>query len=204
MQRRHFLQTGSALGAMGLVSGCATVGGGSGPKVVVIGGGMTAVDAAVQSKLLGAQEVHMVYRRGPDAMSASNAEQEWAQTHGVTLHHWLAPEEIVGADGHTREVRFARQALVDGKLQATGETHTLQADTVLKAIGQSPDAQPLGTLVELRQGRIVADAQQRTTHAKVWAGGDCAAGGEDLTVTAVAQGRDAAEEMNSVLMGGGA
>ena len=59
-----------------------------GRRVVVIGGGMTAVDAAVQSKLLGAQEVHMVYRRGANTMSASNAEQDWAQTHGVTLHHW--------------------------------------------------------------------------------------------------------------------
>ena len=107
-----------------------------GRRVVVIGGGMTAVDAAVQSKLLGAQEVHMVYRRGASTMSASNAEQDWAQTHGVTLHHWLTPEEIVGADGQASGVRFAHQALVDGKLQATGETHTLAADTVLKAIGQ--------------------------------------------------------------------
>ncbi|MCX7224857.1 MAG: NAD(P)-dependent oxidoreductase [Burkholderiales bacterium] len=171
-----------------------------GRRVVVIGGGMTAVDAAVQSKLLGAQEVHMVYRRGPEGMSASGAEQEWAQTHGVTIHHWLAPEEIVGADGHTREVRFARQALVDGKLQATGETHTLQADTVLKAIGQrlgNPVLAQAGLL--LQDGRIATDTAGQTNLHGVWAGGDCRAGGLDLTVEAVEHGKQSAHAIHQHL-----
>jgi glutamate synthase (NADPH/NADH) small chain len=171
-----------------------------GRRVVVIGGGMTAVDAAVQSKLLGAQEVHMVYRRGPEGMSASGAEQEWAQTHGVTIHHWLAPEEIVGADGHTREVRFARQAMVDGKLQATGETHTLQADTVLKAIGQrlgNPVLAQAGLL--LQDGRIATDAAGQTNLPSVWAGGDCRAGGLDLTVEAVEHGKQSAHAIHQHL-----
>ena len=171
-----------------------------GRRVVVIGGGMTAVDAAVQSKLLGAQEVHIVYRRGPEGMSASGAEQEWAQTHGVTIHHWLAPEEIVGADGHTREVRFARQALVDGKLQATGETHTLQADTVLKAIGQrlgNPVLAQAGLL--LQDGRIATDAAGQTNLPGVWAGGDCRAGGLDLTVEAVEHGKQSAHAIHQHL-----
>ena len=171
-----------------------------GRRVVVIGGGMTAVDAAVQSKLLGAQEVHMVYRRGPEGMSASGAEQAWAQTHGVTIHHWLAPEEIVGADGHTREVRFARQALVDGKLQATGETHTLQADMVLKAIGQrlgNPVLAQAGLL--LQDGRIATDAAGQTNLPGVWAGGDCRAGGLDLTVEAVEHGKQSAHAIHQHL-----
>ena len=171
-----------------------------GRRVVVIGGGMTAVDAAVQSKLLGAQEVHMVYRRGPEGMSASGAEQEWAQTHGVTIHHWLAPEEIVGADGHTREVRFARQAMVDGKLQATGETHTLQADTVLKAIGQrlgNPVLAQAGLL--LQDGRIATDTAGQTNLHGVWAGGDCRAGGLDLTVEAVEHGKQSAHAIHQHL-----
>ena len=164
-----------------------------GRRVVVIGGGMTAVDAAVQSKLLGAQEVHMVYRRGPESMSASGAEQEWAQTHGVTIHHWLAPEEIVGADGQARAVRFARQALVDGKLQATGETHLLPADMVLKAIGQwlgNPVLAQAGLL--LQGGRIATDGTGQTNLDGVWAGGDCRAGGLDLTVEAVEHGKQSA------------
>ena len=171
-----------------------------GRRVVVIGGGMTAVDAAVQSKLLGAQEVHMVYRRGPEGMSASGAEQEWAQTHGVTIHHWLAPEEIVGADDHTREVRFARQALVDGKLQATGETHTLQADTVLKAIGQWMGNHVLAQAgLLLQDGRIATDDVGQTNLPGVWAGGDCRAGGLDLTVEAVEHGKQSAHAIHQHL-----
>ncbi len=102
--------------------------------VVVIGGGMTAVDAATQAKLLGAQDVHIVYRRGPGDMSASSAKQAWAQTNGVTIHHWLAPVAIEGSDGHASAVRFARQAVVNGQLTPTGELETLAADMVLKAI----------------------------------------------------------------------
>ena len=171
-----------------------------GRRVVVIGGGMTAVDAAVQSKLLGAQEVHMVYRRGPEHLSASNAEQEWAQTHGVTLHHWLAPEEIVGADGQASGVRFAHQALVDGKLQATGETHTLAADTVLKAIGQGLGNPVLAQAgLALQDGRIATDAVGQTNLPGVWAGGDCRAGGLDLTVEAVEHGKQSARAIHQHL-----
>jgi glutamate synthase (NADPH/NADH) small chain len=171
-----------------------------GRRVVVIGGGMTAVDAAVQSKLLGAQEVHMVYRRGPEGMSASGAEQEWAQTHGVTIHHWLAPEEIVGSDGQARGVRFARQALVDGKLQATGETDTLPADMVLKAIGQrlgNPVLAQAG--LQLQDGRIATDSTGQTNLPGVWAGGDCRAGGLDLTVEAVEHGKQSAHAIHQHL-----
>ena len=171
-----------------------------GRRVVVIGGGMTAVDAAVQSKLLGAQEVHMVYRRGANTMSASNAEQEWAQTHGVTLHHWLAPEEIVGADGQASGVRFAHQSLVDGKLQATGETHTLAADTVLKAIGQGLGNPVLAQAgLALQDGRIATDAVGQTNLPGVWAGGDCRAGGLDLTVEAVEHGKQSARAIHQHL-----
>ena len=56
-----------------------------GRRVVVIGGGMTAIDIAVQSKALGAEEVTMVYRRGQEHMNASRYEQEFAQTRGVTI-----------------------------------------------------------------------------------------------------------------------
>jgi dihydropyrimidine dehydrogenase (NAD+) subunit PreT len=90
-----------------------------GRQVVVVGGGMTAVDAAVQSRLLGAHEVHMVYRRGPQHMGASKAEQEWAQTNGVVLHHWLAPVELIPNSFDPKfvgGVRFARQKMLDGKL----------------------------------------------------------------------------------------
>ncbi len=169
-----------------------------GRRVVVIGGGMTAIDAAVQSRLLGASDVHMVYRRGPEAMGASPAEREGAQTQGVTVHYGLAPVEIVGEGGHAVAVRFARQAQVDGRLQATGEHETLAADMVLKAIGQKFSADMLGDSgLTLRQGRIVADDDGRTGVPGLYVGGDCRLGGRDLTVEAVEDGKRAARAIHT-------
>ncbi|MBC7647808.1 MAG: NAD(P)-dependent oxidoreductase [Vitreoscilla sp.] len=174
-----------------------------GRRVVVIGGGMTAVDASVQSALLGAENVHMVYRRGPETMTSSSVEQEWAQTNGVTIHHWLAPVEIMAASGqpgHVGGVKFARQAVVDGKLQATGEFEMMEADMVLKAIGQQL-GNALLTLAgfQLEGGRIATDAAGQTSLPGVWAGGDCRAGGLDLTVEAVEHGKQSAKAIHAAL-----
>jgi glutamate synthase (NADPH/NADH) small chain len=173
-----------------------------GRRVVVIGGGMTAVDASVQSKLLGAEEVHMVYRRGRDAMSASKEEQEWAQTSGVVLHQWLAPMEILGHDGNVTAVRFADQSMVNGKLTPTGREITFEADMVLKAIGQklgNPVLEQGG--LGLKDDRIATDAEGQTSLKGVWAGGDCRAGGLDLTVEAVEHGKRSAKAIHAHLMG---
>jgi glutamate synthase (NADPH/NADH) small chain len=172
-----------------------------GRRVIVIGGGMTAVDAAVQSKLLGASVVHMVYRRGYEQMSASQAEREWAQTNGVVVHQWLAPLEIIGANGHVSAVRFAQQALVNGRLQPTGMELTWEADMVFKAIGQTlgnPVLEQAG--FTLKDGRITTDAQGKTNLEGVWAGGDCRAGGLDLTVEAVEHGKQAALAIHAQLI----
>ncbi len=159
-----------------------------GRRVVVIGGGMTAVDAAVQSKLLGAEQVHMVYRRGPEFMSASAAEREWAQKSGVMLHFGMAPVEVIGRDGHVAGVRFAR---------ADGD-QTLAADVVLKAIGQALDGSVLAAAgLPLQGGRVVADADGRTGLPRLFAGGDCRLGGRDLTVQAVEDGKRAAAAMHA-------
>jgi glutamate synthase (NADPH/NADH) small chain len=169
-----------------------------GRRVVVIGGGMTAVDAAVQSSLLGAQVVHMVYRRGAPAMSASKAEQDWAQTNGVTIHHWLAPVEITGTDGNVCAVRFERQAMVNGKLSASGEFEEIEADMVLKAVGQQLLSTVLAQAgVALEGGRIATQSDGLTSLRNVWAGGDCRVGGLDLTVEAVAHGKQSATAMHA-------
>ena len=171
-----------------------------GRRVVVIGGGMTAVDAATQAKLLGAQDVHIVYRRGPDDMSASSAEQAWARTNGVTIHHWLAPVAIEGDSGHASAVRFSRQAMVNGQLSPTGEFETLSADMVLKAIGQqlgNPVLAQAGLV--LQGGRIATDAVGQTNLPGIWAGGDCRAGGLDLTVEAVEHGKQSANAIHAHL-----
>ena len=174
-----------------------------GRRVVVIGGGMTAVDAAVQSKLLGAKVVHMVYRRGRDAMGASKAELAWAQTNGVVLHQCLAPVEILGhggSKGHATAVRFADQSLINGRLQPTGREITFEADMVLKAIGQklgNPLLEQGG--LTLKDGRIATDPEGQTNLKGVWAGGDCRAGGLDLTVEAVEHGKQSAKAIHAFL-----
>ena len=164
-----------------------------GRQVVVIGGGMTAVDAAVQSKLLGAENVHMVYRRGPEAMSASKAEQQWAQTNGVTIHHWLAPGDVLpnAVDAASvGGVRFAKQKMLDGQRVATSDTLVLEADMVLKAIGQTLGSNLLAEAgFQMQSGRLATDANGLTSQPGVWAGGDCRAGGLDLTVEAVQHGK---------------
>ena len=174
-----------------------------GRRVVVIGGGMTAVDASVQSALLGAENVHMVYRRGPETMSSSSVEQEWAQTNGVTIHHYLAPIEILASSsqpGHVGGVKFARQAVVNGKLQPTGEFEIIEADMVLKAIGQQLGNPLLGEAgFNLNGGRIATDAEGQTNLKGVWAGGDCRAGGQDLTVEAVEHGKQSAKAIHAAL-----
>lgn len=169
-----------------------------GRNVVVIGGGMTAIDAAVQSKLLGAESVTVLYRRGRAAMPASRYEQDLAASKGVRFVFNAMPVAILG-NGAVTGVRVEYTRDEGRSLVGTGERFDIPADQVLKAIGQTLDGAPEG--LEISGGKIAVSGPGRTTRKGVWAGGDCAAGGEDLTVTAVAQGRDAAEDMHAMLMG---
>ena len=169
-----------------------------GRNVVVIGGGMTAVDAAVQSKLLGAETVTIAYRRGRDAMSASRYEQDLAASNGVKLMFNVMPKAIHG-NGAATEIELEYTAVTDGRVAGTGETVRLPADQVFRAIGQTLTTDA-GLTIE--GGKIAVTGAGRTSRAGVWAGGDCAAGGDDLTVTAVAEGRDSAMDIHATLMEG--
>ena len=159
-----------------------------GKTVIVIGGGMTAIDIAVQSRHLGAEHVHMVYRRGPEKMSASVFEQALAQTSGVTIHHRAPPKRILG-DDHVTGVEFETDS---GKI-------VLYADMVFKAIGQQIQG---FSEFDMDHGRIVVDAGHKTSIDKVWAGGDCVVGGNDLTVSAVQHGKLAAIDIDRALREG--
>ncbi|KMW46285.1 NAD(P)-dependent oxidoreductase [Ralstonia insidiosa] len=165
-----------------------------GRRVVVIGGGNTAVDAAVQSRKLGATTVTMVYRRGVESMSATWAEREFAQKNGVTLITHAKPVRLIGQGGQVIGVEFERSG-------EAGERFTVDADMVLKAIGQT--LVPIGVdgeLLTVDASRIAVDAGGRTTLPDVWAGGDCAAtGGIDLTVQAVQDGKVAAASIDAYL-----
>jgi dihydropyrimidine dehydrogenase (NAD+) subunit PreT len=166
-----------------------------GRDVVVIGGGMTAVDAAVQSKLLGAENVTIVYRRGQAGMSASGYEQDHAKSVGVRIIHNAAPVKVLG-NGAVEAVEFAYTSEGPGGLKIGMETFRIKADQVFKAIGQTLET-PEGLALDGR--KIAVTGAGRTSVSKVWAAGDCASGGDDLTVTAVAEGRDAAEDIHAAL-----
>lgn len=160
-------------------------------RVLVVGGGMTAIDIAVQSKRLGAEQVTIAYRRGPEEMGASKFEQQLAQTNGVSIRHWLTPTAIHEEDGEiTVELTRTKQD-AQGRVEMGDETEVLQVDMVFKAIGQRLVDNGLAGL-KLQRGRILVDDTQATTRDRVWAGGDCVVGGEDLTVSAVQHGKVAA------------
>ncbi len=172
-----------------------------GRRVVVIGGGNTAIDAATQARLLGAEEVTIVYRRGPAQMSATRDEQAWAQTHGVTIRHFATPVRVIGEEGAVRGVVFARTRLDEqGRVVLEGGEFTLGADQVFKAVGQRFILPEHEDFPVVRNGRIVVDAARRTSLAGVYAGGDCIAG-IDLTVRAVQDGKIAAAAIDAALAG---
>jgi len=176
-----------------------------GRDVVVIGGGMTAVDAAVQSRLLGAQTVTMVYRREAERMNASLFERELAQTNGVRIITGAVPVRVTGQN-RVEAVEFAYAVQDGGALRPGPDRFALPADQVLRAIGQSmvPITNDPADAIEQDGASLHTGPGGRTTpHGYVFAGGDCTATGENLTVTAVAQGRDAAMEIHATLMGDG-
>jgi glutamate synthase (NADPH/NADH) small chain len=177
-----------------------------GRKVVVIGGGNTAIDIAVQTKRLGAEDVTLVYRRGPEHMTATGHEQEFAQVNGVKIKHWARPLRLIGQAGAIREVEFERTQLDDqGRLTGGGETFSIPCDQLFKAIGQKLvqdpiDGQALQTL-EFHNGKIVVNDDMKTSLDNVWAGGDCVDSGTDLTVRSVEDGKVAAQAIDRSLRG---
>lgn len=171
-----------------------------GRHVVVIGGGNTAIDAAVQAKRLGAELVTLVYRRGREDMPATSVEQDWALVNGVAFRHWAAPVAIEGESG-VRAMRFARTALQGGKLVLSEDGFVLAADMILKAVGQSLEVSESDALPEISGKRFVVKKETlETSLPGVFAGGDCIAG-QDLTVQAVADGKRAALGIQSFLEG---
>jgi glutamate synthase (NADPH/NADH) small chain len=167
-----------------------------GRRVVVVGGGNTAIDIAVQAKRLGAEDVTISYRRGPSQMGATGHEQEFAQTNGVKIKHWTRPVQLRSENGQLAAVELEYTQLDDsGRLMDTGDRFTLAADMLFKAIGQTFVAAPLvngaAEPLDMRGGRIAVDDERRTSLPDVWAGGDCVPG-QDLTVSAVQDGKVAA------------
>jgi dihydropyrimidine dehydrogenase (NAD+) subunit PreT len=172
-----------------------------GRTVIVIGGGNTAIDAANAARRLGAEEVHLFYRRTEHEMPAFSFEFDHSKVEGVQFH-WLAqPVEIVGKEGRSIAVKFVETQLgapdASGRRKAEpipGSDYAIECDLVIPALGQ---ARLMGELTESRgiavhRGSIVVDRPTgRTTNPKYYAGGDCVNGGREV-VDAVADGRRAA------------
>ena len=172
-----------------------------GGRVIVIGGGNTAIDAANAAKRLGAEDVHLFYRRTAKEMPAFPFEYDHSKVEGVRFH-WLAqPESIVVRDDRAVAVRFVQTRLgepdADGRRRAEpipDSGFEIPCDLVIPALGQT---RRMGVLlrergVELRGGGIAVDRPTGCTgNPRYYAGGDCVNGGREV-VDAVADGKRAA------------
>ncbi len=136
-------------------------------------------------------------------MGASRYEQEFAQTSGVNISHWAKPTKLLTGEQRVVGLEFERTTLdKDGKVTGTGESYSLNADIVFKAIGQSVSEETLGAVsgtLDMQSGKIVTDDRRKTSLPGVWAGGDCVYGSDDLTVTAVQDGKIAAIAIDKYL-----
>lgn len=166
------------------------------PRVAVIGAGNTAIDAANASVRLGAAEVHMVYRRGPEKMSAFDFEYAHAREEGVKFLWHAQPVDIVGA-GKVESLELVKLIASDDNslVPQPGSEFSLPVDLIILAIGQSTHADFLdkqdAASIKLDRGRILIDrVTGQTSNPKFFSGGDCTNGGREV-VDAVADGKRA-------------
>ena len=168
------------------------------PRVVVIGAGNTAIDAAIAAVRLGATDVHIVYRRGPEQMSAFTFEYEHARSEGVKFLWHVQPTRIRGGEMVEGLELIKLVSTIDGPLvPQAGSEFSLEVDLVVLSIGQGThtgflsEAGGEGGKVHLERGRILIDrATGQTSYPKFFAGGDCTNGGREV-VDAVADGKRA-------------
>jgi glutamate synthase (NADPH/NADH) small chain len=173
-------------------------------RVVVIGGGNTAIDAANAARRLGAEEVHLFYRRSEREMPAFKSEFDRSKVEGVRFH-WLAqPTEVIGFEGRAAAVRFVETRLGDADqsgrrvvVPVPDSQFEFACDLVIPAIGQARLAELLEDTrgISAKNGLVVVDRPTgRTTNPRYFAGGDCINGGREV-VDAVADGKRAALAM---------
>ncbi|HEY4898436.1 MAG TPA: FAD-dependent oxidoreductase, partial [Candidatus Nanopelagicaceae bacterium] len=167
-----------------------------GRKVVVYGGGNTAMDVARTAKRLGAEDAIIVYRRTRDKAPANDAEMEEALEEGILIK-WLSTVKYVGEDN----LMIEKMALDEtGFPQPTGEFETLEADSLILALGQEVDFSLLGNDVDLDvvSGLMDVDGTMMTSHPGIFAGGDMVDGDRTVT-TSIGHGKKAATYINAWL-----
>ncbi len=174
----------------------------AGRRVAVVGGGNTSIDCVTQAQRLGAEEVTLVYRRGPEEMPAYKHEVALAKESGCHFVYLANPVRILGR-GRVEVLELQRMRLAapdaSGRRKpepAGGDNLMLNVDMVIASTGQMPHSELLESLtprgVRLDRGRVQVDTRNmQTSNPRYFAGGDCVSGGQEV-VNAVAEGKRAA------------
>ena len=176
-----------------------------GDNVVVIGMGMTAIDAATQAKRLGAKQVTLVYRRTEAEKPCTDVELDIAKLDGCEIIWLAAPAEVLGTNGKVTGLRCTQMELGEPDASgrrapvATGTTFTLKTDMIIKAAGQEPFTALVKQLgLSHSQGKISTDENGQTSVPGIFAGGDAVNGGKEV-VDAVEAGKISAKAISRFL-----
>lgn len=170
-----------------------------GRRVVVYGGGNTAMDAARTARRLGAEEALIVYRRDRTHMPAHAIEADEAVTEGVKIKWLTTIKAIDGGDLTVERMRVDEQ----GRAQPTGQFEALQADAIVLALGQDADSGFLRKIPQIRfqpDGTVIVGPNMMTGHPGIFAGGDMVPSERTVTV-AVGHGKKAARNIDAWLHG---
>jgi formate dehydrogenase beta subunit len=169
-----------------------------GRRVAIYGGGNTAMDAARVAKRLGADEALIIYRRDRAHMPAHSFEADEALEEGVKIN-WLRTIKEIDATTFTVEVMEVGE---DGRPHSTGKLETLEADSLILALGQNSDASLLKGIqgIEFEWDTVIVDEHMMTGHAGIFAGGDMVPSERTVTV-AVGHGKKAARNIDAWLHG---
>ncbi|MCB1404085.1 MAG: FAD-dependent oxidoreductase, partial [Rhodobacteraceae bacterium] len=171
-----------------------------GRRVIVYGGGNTAMDVARTARRLGAEEAMIVYRRTREQMPAHDFEAREAEEEGVLIH-WLRTIKAIDETTFTVEKMRIDE---EGRPQPTGEFETLEADTLVLALGQDVDTSFLERVPGVtiaKDGVVAVDGQMMTGRAGLFAGGDMVPSERTVTV-GVGHGKKAARNIDAWLRGG--
>jgi dihydropyrimidine dehydrogenase (NAD+) subunit PreT len=177
-----------------------------GRTVVVIGAGNTSVDAATQAKRLGAENVLVIYRRGPEDVPAYDYEYELAKSDGATYVFYAMPVRFLGNGALTAVECVRTEVGEDERGRRTvrpipGSTFHIPCDMAIAAVGQKKAVEWLNRSfpgLALEGGKVKVDSGGRTTLPGLYAGGDCVNGGKEV-VNAVAEGKKAARAIDQDL-----
>ena len=178
-----------------------------GKKVVVVGGGFTAIDAARTAKRLGAKDVYVAYRRTKDEMPATQEEIAEAEAEGIKVMYLVAPKSIEVIKGQVVGLKMVNQVLGDKDQsdrrkpeEVTAAEFILPCDTIISAIGQKPDADSITGIKIDKQGMVInVPATGATNIGGVFAGGDIA--NVDSVIAAIASGKTAACSIDKLIAG---